>query len=59
MAGMVENLIVRATLKLEEKKRLKWCVGVNYFLTERLLSDYQATFPLCCGNYILTATVTK
>ena len=24
---------------------------------ERLLRDYQATFPLCRGNFILTATV--
>ena len=65
MAGVTENLNVRVTLTLEKKQRLKWCVGGNNFplsncrtAIKRLLRDYQATFPLCHGNFILTATVT-
>ena len=38
-------------------RRLKWRIGVNDFPTERLLSDYQATFPLRCGNFISSPTV--
>ena len=64
MAGVAENLNVRVTLTLEKKQRLKWCVGGNDFplsdyrtTIKRLLHDYQTTFQLRCGNFILTATV--
>ena len=53
MAGVAENLNVRVTLTLEKKQQLKWCVGGNDFP----LSDYQTTFELRCGNFILAATV--
>ena len=68
MAGVAENLNVCVTLTLEKKRRLKWCVGGNYFplsdyrttiktTIKRLLHDYQTTFQLRCGNFILAATV--
>ena len=65
MAGVAENLNVRITLTLEKKQqRLKWCVGGSDFPSsdyrttiKRLLRDYQTTFPLRRGNFILTATV--
>ena len=64
MAGVAENLNVCVTLKLEKNQRLKWCVGGNDFplndyrtTIKRLLRNYQATFPLRRGNFILTATV--
>ena len=60
MAGVAENLNVCVNLTLLKK----WCVGGNDFplsnyrtTIERLLRDYQATFPLHRGNFILTATV--
>ena len=53
MAGVAENLNVRVTLTLEKNQRLNWCVGGNDFP----LSNYQTTFPLRRGNFILTATV--
>ena len=63
MAGVAENQNVRVTLTLEKNQRLKWCVGGNDFplsdyrtTIKRLLRDYQTTFPLRCGNFILTAT---
>ena len=64
MAGVAENLNVRVTLTLEKNQRLKWCVGGNDFplsdyrtTIKRLLRNYQTTFSLRCGNFILTATV--
>ena len=53
MVGMAEHLNVHVTLKLNyslKKLVTKLCVGGNNFL---LL----ATFSLCCGNFILAATV--
>ena len=35
----------------------KVVLGINDFPIERLLSDYQATFPLRCGNFILSPTL--
>ena len=55
MVGVVENLKVRVTLTLE-KSATKVVCRWKRFSIERLLRDYQATFPLCSGNFILTAT---
>ena len=59
MAGVAENINVRVTLKLEKNQQLKWHVGGNDFRIEQLSSNYQATFPLRCGKFILTATVAR
>ena len=69
MVGVAENLNVRVTLTLEKpatkvvRRRKQFSVeqlSNDYETTiERLLRDYQATFPLHCGNFILTATVAK
>ena len=56
MAGVAENLNVHVTLT-HEKPAIKWCAGGNDLPLERLLRDYQVTFPLHCGNFILTATI--
>ena len=56
MVGVAENVNVRVTLT-SKNQRLKWHVGGNDFWIERLQSsNYQATFPLRCVNFILTAT---
>ena len=52
MAGVAENLNVRVTLTLEEKKATKVVRR-----RKRFFRDYQTTFQLRCGNFILTATV--
>ena len=57
MAGVAENLNVRVTLKLEKKPATKVARSRKRFSIEGLSSNYQATFPLHCGNFILTATV--
>ena len=60
VGGITKNLNVRVL----KNQWLKCCVGGNNFplsnyrtTMERLLRDYQATFPLRRGNFILTATV--
>ena len=62
MAGEAENL----NMHVLKNQRLKWCIGGNNFplsdyrtTVELLLRNYQATLPLRCGNFILTATVVR
>ena len=67
MAGVVENLNVRVTLTLKKpatkvvRRRKRFSIeqlSNDYGTTiERPLRDYQATYPLRRGNFILTATV--
>ena len=45
--------------KTKKKMQLKRRMGVNDFPTERLLSDYQATSLVSCGNLILSPTVAQ
>ena len=57
MAGVAENLNVRVTLTLEKKPATKLVRRRKRFSIEQLSNDYQTTFPLRRGNFILTATV--
>ena len=57
MVGVAENLNVRVTLKLRcgVKKNGDLVVRRRKQFFKR--SDFKATFSLCCGNFILAATV--